>query len=388
MKEKKILIICNRFPNISETFIRSQIDFLLTVSSNVHIFACGRKVNNYLLNKYEHVFGLKSNTQKILFFPFYFFNYIFKNPVLVFKSLNIFKYGKDALYLKLFYAVIFFYKKKYDIIITHFGRSGNVGAFIKKNIIPDVKLLSVFHGADIREGIKKQGKIYSNLFNIANNIIAISSYNNYYLKKWGARNIVKLHNGIDIDYYKETRRQGDKEIVILSVGRLVWEKGYISALEVVKKVIKNNPNLKINYIIVGEGIMRKKLEKYILENNLRENIILAGAKKVNEVLDYYLNTDIFLLTSVAEALPTVILEASACALPVVATNVGSISEEVEDCYSGFLIPVNNTLELYNKLNILIKDKQKRIEFGKHGREIMCKKFNKNKLNEELLKLIQ
>ena len=61
-------------------------------------------------------------------------------------------------------GILFSQSAKYDVLLAHFGENGNVGAFIKDKIMPNSKLFCMFHGADIRKGIKKGGHIYNYLF--------------------------------------------------------------------------------------------------------------------------------------------------------------------------------------------------------------------------------
>jgi colanic acid/amylovoran biosynthesis glycosyltransferase len=390
VKRMKVLFLCSEFPAISETFIRSQIDFLSAQKDiEVDIFADAVLRKNQLLDKYPNQIGLYSNTSKVLLFPSHFFRLIFRNPRLLFESLNVFKYGRDAYYLKLFYALAFLYNRDYDVLIAHFGRTGNIAAFVKKIWLKDAKLLCVFHGRDIRAGVSSNGQIYKGLFENADYILSISEYNYKHLKKWGARNIVSLPNGIDVSrFVVKPEKKSEDVIKILSVGRLTWEKGYFYAIDAIKGFLQNNPSVKISYEIIGDGPLKEKLADYIGKNNLENNVILHGAKMSDEVLKFYQKSDIFLLSSIAEALPVVILEAASCELPVIATNVGSVYEEVEDGKSGFLVKPKSSKSIYEKLKILVKDKKKREEFGRRGREIVIEKFNSKKINEKLLDLIK
>ncbi len=386
---KKILFICSKFPRISETFIRTQIDYFVEKDYDVQIYSSMNYLNNDLTQKYsDSIIGFKNKYYKIFFFPKYFIKFLFTNPLTLFDSLNFFKYGKDSLYLNHFYSMVFFNKKEYDIIIAHFGRNGNVGAFLKKNIMTESKLYCMFHGYDIREGIKKGGQIYKLLFEFCNGILSISEYNEKNLKCFGAKNIIYHPNGIDLEKFKKNKTKNIKEIKILSVGRLVWEKGYEFALEGVHKLINNNPNLNIEYNIIGEGPLRNKLEEYIKNNNLNDKIILHGAKLNSEIIEYYNYSNIFLLSSVAEALPVVIMEAASCELPIIATNVGSIFEEVIDEYNGFLIESKNSLEINNKLQKFIDEPNLITKMGKNGRKLISEKYNLKKLNQNLELLFQ
>lgn len=390
-KKKKIVFICNNFPNLSETFIRNQIDFFIQEGFSVTIFAAGKLIKNDLLLQYPNTTGYYSNVRKILLFPVYFLKYLFVNPLALVDSLNFFIYGRDASFLKTFYAMVLLSEQKADIFICHFGRSGNVGAFLKKNFFRNSKLLCMFHGRDIREGIQRGGAIYKPLFQYADKILSISSYNYKYLNTWGAPNIVSHPVGIDTTFFQKKsssiKGKSKKSLRILTVGRLVKEKGYTYALEAIAKLRDSLSSQKFVYEIVGEGPLHSDLVSIIKENKLEDHVLLHGAKSKKEILEYYQKADIFLLPSVAEALPVVIMEAMACEIPVIATDVGSVREEVINGQNGFLIESANSEAIFQKLNLLVKDEDLRKNFGKLGRKLVLDKYDIVKLNRKLLNLI-
>jgi len=386
VKKFKIAFICKKFPTISETFIRNQIDYFIEQGHEVSIIATGHLKDNALLRKYKNVYGMKSNFQKLYLFPFFFILSFLKNPLFTLKSLNFFKYWREAFYLKIFYPYIFSKDKKYDILMCHFGDSGVVGSFIKKEFMKDSKLFCMFHGFDIRKGIKKKGKIYTQLFKQADGIFSISHYNYYYLKKWGAKNIINHPVGIDTQKYKiKNKRIKNDKIKILTIGRLVKEKGYFYAIDAVSKLIKDNPEKLIEYNIVGDGYLKKEIRDYIKKKKLEKIIFLHGEKEGEEILEFYKNSDIFLLTSVNEALPVVIMEAQSYELPVVVTDVGSVKEEIIQGKSGFIVPKKDVKEIFKKLQWLVDNRNKWGIFGKVGRLNIIKKYDINRLNKKLEK---
>ena len=94
-------------------------------------------------------------------------------------------------------------------------------------------------------------------------------------------------------------------------------------------------------------------------------------------------SDFLLLTSVNEALPTVILEAQALKLPVIATNVGSVSNLVIDNHTGFLVEPNVD-SIYEGLVKLIENKEKWEDYGINGHRIVEENYDEEK---EIIKLI-
>ena len=89
--------------------------------------------------------------------------------------------------------------------------------------------------------------------------------------------------------------------------------------------------------------------------------------------------DIFILPSLNEGIPNVVLEAMACGLPVIATNVGGIPEIVEDNRSGILIPSADPLRLATAISMLLKDRNKLETYGLYGRKLAEEQFSIQKM---------
>jgi colanic acid/amylovoran biosynthesis glycosyltransferase len=391
-KKLKIAFICDNFPAVSETFIRTQIDYFIKQKHHVDIFSVGHLIENDFLSKYNNCFGLKSNLQKLYLFPLLFIRLFLKKPILAWKTLNFFKYGKQVYYLKIFYVVNFFLERNinYDILMCHFGGLGLVGSFIKKNLLPQAKLFCMFHGGDIREGIKKGGKIYKELDLQADAVLSISSYNRKFLESWikNKKRIIDHPTGVDVKKFSagskgKTGRNGYR---LLSVGRLVKEKGYFYGLEAVKKLIESRPDENIVYDIVGEGELRDAMSKWITEKGLGGKVILHGAKTGKKVVKFYQNCDIFILSSVAEAAPVVLMEAQSCGIPVVATDVGGVKDLIVDGKTGFIVEPKNSDKIFEKLKWLFKHRGKWELMGKEGRSFIKNNYNSKTLNERLEEL--
>jgi glycosyltransferase involved in cell wall biosynthesis len=121
--------------------------------------------------------------------------------------------------------------------------------------------------------------------------------------------------------------------VIGSAGRFCPVKDYSFMIHVAKAVKEKTNN--IEFHLAGEGPERSKLQAIIQQYNLNETFMLKG--HVEDMLTFYRSLDIYLNTSVHEGIPMSILEAMAYGLPVVAPNVGGISEIVSDGEDSYLI---------------------------------------------------
>jgi colanic acid/amylovoran biosynthesis glycosyltransferase len=400
----KIAFIVVGFPSLSETFILNQITGLIDMGHEVEIFAqynpedkkVHPDVEKYVLMEQVHYFSIPSNKiKRILKAVFLIIKNFHKSPLGILKSLNVFKYGKMALSLKLLFIVGPFLNKRFDIIHCHFGPNGILGSYLKEIGIK-AKLITVFHGYDMSSTILKNNDVYNKLFSYGDLFMPISDYWKSKLIKLGCdkKKIIVHRMGIDLERYKDTLKklQAGEDIKILTIGRLVEKKGHefvIRAIREVKKVYKN-----IEYIIVGDGPLRTKLESLSIKLGVHENVKIIGAVEQREVLNLYQQCHIFCLPSVTssngdqEGIPVVLMEAQALGIPVISTFHTGIPEVVFDGKSGFLVPEKDVDALAEKLEYLIEHPEIWDQMGRYGRKFVEEKYDIKKLNNQLVRIYQ
>jgi glycosyltransferase involved in cell wall biosynthesis len=132
---------------------------------------------------------------------------------------------------------------------------------------------------------------------------------------------------------------------------------FIKLAAIIKKVF---PGAK--FILVGDGVLRKKICALINKLNLKEQIILTGWR--NDIDSILSCLDVFVLTSLWEGLPIAVLEAMAVGLPVVATDTGGVSEIVLQGKTGYLVKPRDIEALQDRLKELLMKPNLRKEFGK------------------------
>lgn len=155
----------------------------------------------------------------------------------------------------------------------------------------------------------------------------------------------------------------DEMTKIISVGRLAPQKGYDISLEAVKRLITNQ--YKIKWFIIGVGLEEDKIQKFINDNNLSNDIILLHER--SNPYPYILNADIYLQTSRFEGRSIAIEETKLLSRPIVVTNFPTVVNQIEDGKSG-LIADMNAESVYLKLKELIDNPQKRGELSKYLQE--------------------
>jgi glycosyltransferase involved in cell wall biosynthesis len=230
----------------------------------------------------------------------------------------------------------------------------------------------------------------------ADKIIAVSNATKNYVLSLGAKpeKVKVLHNGVDLVRFRplagkreEMRRKlgiSQNSIVVLTVRRLVYKNGIDTLIESANIAVKKNP--KIVFLVVGKGPDLNNVQMKINQLGIENNFRLTGFVKDEDLPFYYNAADFFVLPSKSgEGLPLVALEAMACGLPVIATNVGGISEILMEDY-GKLVPPNQP-ELLAKAvlefsNIDLSSRKKEI------RAVMEEKYSWDKNVETLIEIYE
>jgi len=160
---------------------------------------------------------------------------------------------------------------------------------------------------------------------------------------------------------------------ILMVGGLRWEKGHEYALEAVRRVV--DAGVPVEFELVGDppgdAIMssgeRARVMHTVADLGLGEHVILRSGEPPDQVSLRLAQTDVLLHASVAEGIANVVLEAMACAVPVVAANVGGISEAITNGVEGFLVAPRDPVQLSDALLRLARSPELRARMGAAGR---------------------
>jgi glycosyltransferase involved in cell wall biosynthesis len=226
----------------------------------------------------------------------------------------------------------------------------------------------------------------------ADKIITVSNATKDYVLSLGAKpeKVKVLHNGVDLVRFRplagkreEMRRKlgiSQNSIVVLTVRRLVYKNGIDTLIESANIAVKKNP--KIVFLVVGKGPDLNKVQMRIEQLGIENNFRFTGFVKDEDLPFYYNAADFFALPSKSgEGLPLVALEAMACGLPVIATNVGGISEILMEDY-GKLVPSNQP-ELLAKAILEFSN----IDFSSRKlelRAVMEEKFSWDKNVETLI----
>lgn len=147
--------------------------------------------------------------------------------------------------------------------------------------------------------------------------------------------------------------------------------------------LKKNP---WQLFLLGDGELMTDIKNKVKEEGLNDKIHFEGA--VDNVADYLVKADVFLLITNWEGLPISILEAMSYSLPVIASNVAGVKEEIEHFTNGILVPRKGVKEVTDAINLLYSDEELRRNMGKKSKEIFDQKFRIDVMTKETLQLYE
>ncbi len=276
--------------------------------------------------------------------------------------------------------------ERVDILHTHLFGSNTLGRLLGRlGGVPVV--IAHEHWSTISP---RQAQIDRLLYRLSSRVIVPSEASKQLVmqtEKIPAGAIRVLYNGVDTSRYMppgtEARAEArlefgvkDYELLIGVVGRLSPEKGGMDNLiRAAYRLGEQRSNVRL--LIVGDGPVRAELEKLDAElhdgdGGRESTVIFAGARQ--DIARLLGAMDMFVLPSLNEALPIVILEAMAVGLPVVATRVGGVPEIVQDGATGLLVAPGDEAALLTALNRLADDNALRAKMADAGREQVRGKF--------------
>jgi glycosyltransferase involved in cell wall biosynthesis len=178
--------------------------------------------------------------------------------------------------------------------------------------------------------------------------------------------IATIPNGIDTErYHPSLNGAARPRVRLLFVGRLSVQKDLPTLIDALSHVVRQTPNVELH--IVGDGPERARLQRMVSERHLSDRVTFRGWVNKDRIAECYQNADAFVLPSRYEGMPNVVLEAMACGLPIVATDIAGCEELVQENVNGYLVPVGDSDALAARLTALVSDPALRQRMGSASR---------------------
>ncbi len=262
---------------------------------------------------------------------------------------------------------------------------GNIAAKVLR--LPSVSTLHTMPSQDMRINLKLHQKLeFLALRFFCDVVISVSDVaREFYLNISSLRpsSLRTLHNGIDLPQILD-QTPGDvrtavrKELgipadawVLTTVAVLRELKGIQFMIQALPAILARFP--KSYYLIVGDGDYLEELIRQVDLAGVQERVIFAGQR--NDVQRFLQASDVFVLPTLTEALPTVLAEAMTARLPIVASAVGGVPEMIVDGQNGRLVPAADPQALSDACLDLLSRPEESAQMGEKGWEVVNQKFN-------------
>lgn len=364
----KILQLVPYFP----PYLGGQENYVLNLSR--HLVKRGHEVHvvtsNFPLGKkYEEVDGITVERHHCLARPL-------RNPIVP----GFFKLFKNS--------------TKFDIIHTHNEHSTAAVVAMLLGKYLEIPLVLTCHGQlDLGNLLYNRfEERYNNclgkyIFNQANSIISLSNNDKNYIASLGVYNekIKVLPNAIDINEFERfkgneqnleeirSRYNLNGKIIVLYSGQIVERKGLVYLIKAIPYILKNCEPKEVIFIITGDGRSLSKVQAIAKNLRLENNLIFTRFLRKEDLIYLYQISDIFVLPSLSEGLPTSILEAMYFGLPIIATNIPSIAEYIKNI--SILIPPRDEMALAKAITEMINEDSLRQKLSKAGKKFVENKYN-------------
>lgn len=261
---------------------------------------------------------------------------------------------------------------KKPIIVTY-----HAGSMRKGKFLPDIFVWLYEHGP-LHILLKRADRI-----TCSSDFVRLKFLADYAYKS------TTINPAADADTFKPDVRKRAAYPSILFVAGLSYGEQYkglkllINAVRELEKTIKD-----VRLVVVGDGDMKHVYEAKVKNAHLEKNIIFKGRLTGEKLVEAYQEANLFVLPSSNESFSMAILEAMACALPVVSTNIGGIPSLVDEGNTGFLISPGDLKALVEKLGTLIRDRELASHFGQNARKKIIEKFSWQKQADQYDKILR
>jgi colanic acid/amylovoran biosynthesis glycosyltransferase len=389
-KNPRICIVTPVFPQISETFLVNKLLGLLKNGWDAYVFCTKSDPSKFtyfpeLLQNVEHrrrVYTAWPHEPKwlgIILLPFALFECLLSNPVGTLRyigrgwketKIQVLRY----LYLDAKLLII-----GPDLIHYEFGSTARGKSYLKDWL--GAKVVVSFRGFDLNYIGLNDVSFYDDIWKNADSIHLLGKDLWIRAQKRGCP-AKKSHSlippSIDINYFhpgdkhhQDHLGKANRALRILSVGRLVWKKGYEYSLQAVEYL--EGRGIHCEYRIIGEGnyIDHLAFLRYLF--GLEDVVDFMGRQPQTTVKSQMQWADVFLHSAVSEGFSNSVMEAQAMKLPVVCSDADGLSENVLNGVTGFVVPRRNYLELAQKLEVLINP-EIRQKMGEEGRKRVTELF--------------
>ena len=264
-----------------------------------------------------------------------------------------------------------------DIIHAHYASSYGVLGYLSK-FKPFI--LSVW-GSDVYDFPQKNQLnkwLLKKVIHSANTVCSTSEAMKAVIATQFDRFDVKvIPFGVDANVFAPASESPD-QFTVGTIKSIEAHNGIDCLLDAANILISKYDNTHINFLIVGQGSLLEDMKRKTADLGLGNYVKFAGYIPHENIVEFHQKLSVFISVSTRESFGVAVLEAAACGVPAITSNVGGLPEVNQNNYTGYVIPPNDPEKLANSIFKLFKDKNLKDQMEKNARDRVAKQFNWNK----------
>lgn len=301
-------------------------------------------------------------------------------------------------YYRVFRAVLKLLKQE-QIEVIHCGRclpEGFIGFLVNK--IKGVPYICYIHGEDVETAAtsRELSWIVNKALSHADKLICNSQNTaNILLDKWqtNPQRTFVVNPGVDTNIFQpaptddavKAQLNWDQQPVILTVGRLQERKGHDVLIQALPAIMQQHPD--VLYAIIGDGEKKESLQELVKSLGLQNNVMFMAELSDQQMIQCYQQCDVFVLPNRSvgrdiEGFGMVLVEAQACAKPVIAGDSGGTAETMLVDQTGFIVDCTSPALLAQKVSELLADPKRSQNMGQQGRTHVVKTLDWENLTKQ------
>jgi len=381
----RVAYLCSKFPGISHTFILREVEGVIGEGVDVRVFSIRRPTRGELtgdkarcwFTKTSYVLPpkcgrlLSSHAGLAVRHPARYFSVLAYALRMHLRGLRG-KFRMLCYFGEAVYLAECFRRGGIDHVHVHSASQTAMPAMLVK-ALTGIPLSITVHGP----GEFLNDELLYEKFTAADKLVAISEFcRGEILSRapdMAPEKITIVHCGVDPQQFTPARERAPGAFRLLTIGRLVPQKDHVTLVEACAALRRRGLDFRCH--IVGDGPTAYEVADAIRRHGLGEHVIMEGVVTDERILELLRGADVFVMSSLLEGVPSVLMEAMSCEVPVVSTRVCGVPELVEDGVSGLLVDPKDPEAIAEAVLKLANGPELRRRLGQAGRRKVMEEFN-------------
>jgi len=385
VRAPRVAYLCSKFPGVSHTFILREIEGVIEAGVQVRAFSIRRPSGGELTGEKARWWFPKTNyvvpprwgmlaaahMRHAVRHPGRYFSVLAQALRMRLRGLRG-KFRGLCYFAEAVYLAEFFRRTRIEHVHVHSASQIALPALLA-NALTRIPFSITVHGP----GEFINDELLYEKFHAAGHLVAISEYCRGQIISHAPdlppEKISVVHCGVDPHHFTPARGRCDGPLRLLTIGRLVPQKDHLTLVEACAELMRRGLDFRCS--VVGDGPTAREVGAAIERRGLDGRVVLEGVVNDERILELLRSADVFVMSSLLEGVPSVLMEAMSCRVPVVSTRVCGVPELVDDGVSGLLVEPRDPVAIADAVMKLAGDADLRRRLGDAGRAKVMEDFN-------------